>query len=169
MRYADLLRDMFPGLDPVLDDLFLLEAHQIAGLPDRAPARELAAVLHADSRLFRFFVARHPPIEEYLSELLAEHDPAPPGEAAQHEQELVWELADLIMYQRAPDTYDAESQIEWDIGAVTEVVDLDGKTVVDAGAGTGRVAFAAAPMAREVFAVEPVGTLRQYMRRKAAE
>jgi ubiquinone/menaquinone biosynthesis C-methylase UbiE len=158
---------MFPGMDPVLDDLFLLEAHQIAGLPDRAPARELAAALHADPRLLRFFVTRHPPIEEYLSGLLADYGPVAPNDLAAHVQSLVWELADLIMYQRAPDTYDAESQIDWDIAAVTEVVNLEGKVVVDAGAGTGRVAFDAAPVARHVYAIEPVGTLRRYMREKA--
>ena len=37
--YADLLRDQFPDLNPEVDDLFLLETHQIADLPERAPAR----------------------------------------------------------------------------------------------------------------------------------
>jgi ubiquinone/menaquinone biosynthesis C-methylase UbiE len=165
--YADLLRNMFPGLDPVLDDLFLLEAHQIAGLPDRAPARELAAVLHNDSRLLRFLLTRHPPIEEFLSRLLTEFGPAAPGDVAVCEQTLVWELADLIVYQRAPENYEAGSQIDWDIAAVTEMVSLEGKVVVDVGAGTGRVAFAVAPLARHAYAVEPVATLRRYMREKA--
>jgi SAM-dependent methyltransferase len=39
--------------------------------------------------------------------------------------------------------------------------------VIDAGAGTGRVAFAVAPLARHVFAVEPVATLRRFAREKA--
>ena len=168
MRYADLLRDMFPDLDPVVDDLFLLDAHQIDDLPDRAPARELAAVLHSDPRLHRFLVTRHPPIGEYLAGLLVEHDPVTPNDLVACEQALAWELADLIMYQRAPETYDAESQVDWNMAAVTEKVDLEGKVVVDAGAGTGRVSFDAAPLARHVYAVEPVATLRRFMREKAA-
>ena len=60
--YAELLRDRFPGLAPVVDDLFVLEAHQVASQPERAPARELAAVLHSEPLLHRFFVVRHPPI-----------------------------------------------------------------------------------------------------------
>lgn len=44
---------------------------------------------------------------------------------------------------------------------------LDGKVVIDAGAGTGQIAFATSQAARHVFAVEPVATLRQYIRDKA--
>jgi ubiquinone/menaquinone biosynthesis C-methylase UbiE len=64
--------------------------------------------------------------------------------------------------------YNTRSGAEWDVGAVTGVVDLEGKVVIDAGAGTGRVAFAVAPYARHVFAFEPVATLRRSMRDKAA-
>ena len=35
------------------------------------------------------------------------------------------------------------------------------------GAGTGRLTFTAAPKAKTVFAVEPVGNLRRYIREKA--
>ena len=167
MRYADLLREMFPDLNPGVDDLFLLEAHQIASLPKRAPAWELAAVLHTHPRLHRFFVARHPQIEGFLASLLAEHGPVGADDLTACEQALVWEIADWIVYQRAPESYDTGAKADWGMSAVTEVVALDGKVVIDIGAGTGRVAFAAAPTARHVFAVEPVATLRQYMREKA--
>ncbi len=94
--YADALRGMLPGLDPVVDDLLLLEDHQIEGLPERAPSRELAAVLHADPRLHRFLVARHPPIAGYLADVMTEHGPAAAGDLAACRQALVWELADWI-------------------------------------------------------------------------
>lgn len=167
MRYADLLRERFPDLNPEPDDLFLLEAHQIAGLPERVPARQLAAVLHAYPRLQRFFIARHPQIEGFLARLLAEHRPVGADHLGACEQALLWEIADWIAYQRAPGNYDTGAKVDWDLAAVTEVVPLDGKAVIDAGAGTGRVAFDAAPIARHVFAVEPVATLRQYLRDKA--
>ena len=167
MSYADLLREMFPDLNPEVDDLFLLEAHQIAGLAERAPARELAGVLHAHPRLHRFLVNRHPPIDGFLATLLAEHGPAGPDELVACEQTLSWELADLIAYQRAPEIYDTGSKVDWDIASVAEVVALDGKVVIDGGAGTGRVTFDAASAARTVFAVEPVATLRSFMRKKA--
>ena len=167
MRYAGVLQAMFPGFEPVVDDLFLLEAHQIGNLPARAPARELAAVLHANPALHRFLITRHPPIADYLARLLTEHGPVGPAELAASSEALVWELADWIVYQRDPGAYDTASQIDWDVGAVTDVVALEGKVVIDAGAGTGRVAFSVAPISRHVFAVEPVGRLRRYIREKA--
>jgi ubiquinone/menaquinone biosynthesis C-methylase UbiE len=160
---------MFPDLDPVVDDLFLLEAHQIANLPERAPAQDLAVVLQAHPALHRFLIARHPPIEAFLARLLTEHRPTTGSDLVSSSSTLVWELADWIVYQRAPGSYDSEAQIDWDVAAVTDVVALDGKRVIDAGAGTGRVAFSVAPLARHVFAVEPVGTLRRFMRQRAAQ
>ena len=166
MSYAGLLQERFPGLDPVVDDLYLLEAHQIANVPERAPARELAAVLHAHPSLHRFFITRHPPIEGFLARLLAEHSPVGADELMALSKVLLWEIADWIVYQREPGTYDTEARVEWDVAAVTEIVALQKKVVIDAGAGTGRVAFSVAPIARHVFAIEPVTALRQFMRDK---
>ena len=175
MRYADTLRGQFPGLDPEADDLFLLEAHQVAQLPDRAPDRELAAVLHARPRLRRFLVARCPPIEEFLRRIAAEHGPVGPDELAACEDELMWEIADWVVYQRAPDRLDVEPDEAHDPcwTAISDVaaghgVDLHDQVVVDAGAGTGRLTFLAAPTARHVFAVEPVAALRRHVRERAA-
>lgn len=164
--HADALRELFSGLNPVVEDLFLLEAHQIAQLPDRAPQRELAVVLTAHPDLRRYFETRYPPIEPYLSQLLDDR-----REQANHvtraEDTLVWEVADLIVYQRAPALYDQNAPRLWTRNALEEAEPLEGKVVVDAGAGTGHVAFTVAPAAATVFAVEPVATLRAYVRDKA--
>jgi hypothetical protein len=164
--YADLLQEMFPELNPTVEDLFLLGPHQIASLPERAPGRELAAVLHAHPLILRFLIRRHPPSDPYLNALLAEHGPVSGPELAASERTLVWELADWIAYQRAPGAYDEAARIEFDLAAITDLVPLAGKVLIDAGAGTGRVALAAAPVARHVYAVEPVASLRGYMRTK---
>lgn len=169
MPYADHLRSLFPTIELRVDDLFALERQQIAELPARAPERELAEVLHAHPMVRSFLEVRHPPIADHLARLLTSYHPTRDAALAAAEQRLLWEIGDLLVYVTAPELYDALPMHDWDFGVVTERVDLEGKTVIDAGAGTGKVAFEAARRAGHVFAVEPVSRLRDFMRRKATE
>lgn len=54
----------------------------------------------------------------------------------------------------------------WNPQTLYNLVDLTDKVVLDVGAGTGRLAFAAADKAKRVFASEPCDTLREYIRDK---
>lgn len=167
--YGDTLRRTFPDLEPRVDDLFLLEAHQIAGLPQRAPAPELAAVLHAYPDVRSFLATRCPSLAGWLDGLLAAHRAPPGADVGAALDRLLWEIADEIVYQRAPEIYDAVARESWDARAVTEAVHVEGMTVLDAGAGTGIVAFDVQPLAEVVYAVEPVARLRAFMREKAQQ
>jgi len=53
---------------------------------------------------------------------------------------------------------------DWDRKWLDELIDLTGMVVLDVGAGTGRLAFAAARDALRVYASEPCDRLREYMR-----
>ena len=54
----------------------------------------------------------------------------------------------------------------WDESRLLSMTDFSGKAVLDVGAGTGRLTFAAAKAAQYVYACEPVERLRKYMREK---
>ena len=56
----------------------------------------------------------------------------------------------------------------WNKERLFELADLTDKIVLDVGAGSGRLTFAAAEKAAWVYASEPVGTLREFMRDKIA-
>jgi hypothetical protein len=46
MKYKEILRKMFPGLELEAEDLFLLETFQIKYLTDRVPEKEFSMLLH---------------------------------------------------------------------------------------------------------------------------
>ncbi len=52
----------------------------------------------------------------------------------------------------------------WEEKHLHALCDLNGKVVLDLGAGTGRLTFAAAKIAKRVYASEPVDRLREHMR-----
>lgn len=56
---------------------------------------------------------------------------------------------------------------DWDRKWLDELIALKGMVVLDVGAGTGRLAFAAARDALRVYASEPCDRLREYMRDQA--
>jgi SAM-dependent methyltransferase len=166
--YGERLRDLFPGLDPVVEDLFLLESLQVGTLLERASPADLAPVLHAHPAVRRYLVQRRPEAAQAIDGLLARHPPMAGAELEAAAARLLWEIGDEIVYQRMPDAYDEVARRDWDATALLGAVRLDRRTVIDAGAGTGLVAFSAlAHGAGTVFAVEPVARLRAWMREKA--
>jgi ubiquinone/menaquinone biosynthesis C-methylase UbiE len=168
MTQAETFKKMFRGAVLEIEDIFLLEAFQIAYLPGWVPEREFAAILWAHPALKRFLAKRNPSVRPFLERLLDEHGSAPNPEAlAVAGDQVVWTIADLLVYNKCPEVYDALEFHGWDFGQVTSITSLEGKRVVDAGAGTGRVALEAARHAAQVFAVEPVGRLRQFIRDRA--
>ncbi len=55
---------------------------------------------------------------------------------------------------------------DWDSDKLLSIVDFSDKLVLDIGSGTGRLAFAAATVARKVYASEPCDRMREFMRDK---
>ncbi len=64
-----------------------------------------------------------------------------------------------------PDVMEEVNYIRcWNPERLYELADLTERIVLDVGAGTGRLAFAAVPLAKRVYASEPCDVMREYMR-----
>ena len=168
MQIDNHFRQMFPNVSLEIGDMFLLEAFQIAYLPGWAPEEELASVLLAHPSLKRFMLQKCPEVQPYIDRITEQaKQPVSPGELLQHGQKLVWTIADMLVYNKCPEAYDNQEFHKWDFAEITSLTSLEGKIVIDGGAGTGRVALDAAPICRYVFAVEPVTRLREFLLEKA--
>ena len=93
---------------------------------------------------------------------------APEVSAAELREAEVWALAaveDFVVHT-APNVMSTHCGYirDWDAIRLLEMADFAGKVALDVGSGSGRLAFVAAVHAKEVYAVEPVGTLREFMR-----
>ncbi|MCD4696788.1 MAG: methyltransferase domain-containing protein [Bacteroidales bacterium] len=168
MRYSEILKGLFEGITLKPEDLLHLETFQIKCLPDRIPKMEFSALLRANPVIHRFLISKYPPIDNFINSILKENKAVTNKTTIEkYCQELLWEIADLTVYNKYPEVYDVNTKFNWRIKEISSVALLRGKTIIDAGAGTGQLAFLVANTAKTVFAVEPVSSFRHFMREKA--
>lgn len=156
-----------------LNALLLLERAQINWFPHWSFPRngELRTALESNPAVVWYLRHKCPEISPWLESVL--NGPRADVSAREAERAVLATLEDLLVYALDPSIYDAQPFLAWDSRELTCLVDFRGKTVLDIGAGTGRLALVAAgtakaPLAKTVYAVEPVGNLRDYLRCKAA-
>lgn len=169
MTYSKKLRELFPGMLLHPEDLLLLETFQVKSLPERVPVREFATLLHTIPVVHRFLVSKYPPLGTFLERILKDHKPEADQKLVDEQcQEALWEIADLIVYNKYPERFDTQAPIRWDPDEIGSITPIERKVIADVGAGSGRIAFMVAPLAKTVFAVEPVSSLRSFMKEKAS-
>jgi hypothetical protein len=168
MKYAKMLKELFSGINLYASDLLLLESFQIAYLPDRVPQKEFASLIRKYPYIKDFLILKEPSIAGFLSGLLKDHEEITnEGRVAEYCDEAVWEIADLIVYNKYPNKYDENVEFNWSIDEIVEKEVLKGKVVADVGAGSGMLAFLLANYAKTVYAIEPISSFRTFMKQKA--
>ena len=170
MTYSQKLRELFPEISLHWEDLLLLEALQIKYLEDRVAEKEFATLIREYPVVHRFLVLKFPPVASFLARLLEENTAIQdPLMIEEHCQEALWEIADLIIYNKHPELFDTHAPIRWEIDEISVITSLEGMVVADVGAGSGRIAFLVAPMVQIIYAVEPITSFRSYMKEKAVK
>lgn len=130
----------------------------------------MAIALKANPETARLFGQKCPEMADRVRALTAQ---APeiltPAEIRAAEIRVMDEFEDFVIYT-TPEVMAEKCDFiyGWNKERLFELCSLEGKTVLDVGSGTGRLAFAAAEKAAFVAASEPVDALREFMRDEIA-
>ena len=159
--------------DYSFDCMLRMERFQIRyilGNPDEAGKKALAMALKANPKVAGLFMSKCPEMAETVKTLTAQV-PAEltPEEIRTAEVQVIGDYEDFVIYT-TPNLMPEKCDFiyGWHKERLFEMCPLEGKTVLDVGSGTGRLAFAAAEKAAFVVASEPVDSLREYMRDEIA-
>ncbi len=150
--------------------MLLLEKMQLDYLPKmEIPRKELAVALKANPAVEWYLRHKTAGLNSWLDALLQEYAaPAPSRKKVRQAEAAVLDgINDWLVYVVNPELYDRQDFLNWDSQELREVADFQERRVIDLGAGTGRLTLVAAEQAAEVFAVEPIARLREYLQKKA--
>ena len=150
--------------------LLLLEPFHAVYLAERSPDAAMGTALITNPTVAWYLAQIHPPIQPYIvgCQALADTDPTPVA-VRQAECAVLDTMQDWLIYVLDPALYDTLEFLAWPDDSLLNMADFNDKIVLDVGAGTGRLSFTVAPLAKTVYAVEPVANLRRYLREKSSE
>lgn len=137
-----------------------------AAKQDEALAGQLGIALKGNPAVCWYFLHKCPEGRSVVEALTEKAQKAEgPQDVRAAELYVLSAVEDFVIYT-TPEAMQAKCDFiyAWDRERLFELADFHGKTVLDVGSGSGRLAFAAACQAAEVYASEPVDTLREYLR-----
>ena len=131
--------------------------------------RKMGICLAANPIVAWYFKQRASKVAHLIDELINNAPVVSCDEVIKAQNWLLLAMEDFVIHTTPEKMASCCDYIKgWDEKRLFALADFDGKVVLDVGAGTGRLAFAAAKRAKMVYAVEPVATMREFMRNKIA-
>lgn len=129
--------------------------------------RNLGIALAYNPAVHWYFVNKCPECKESVNEMLQNVPSNLGNEKVRKCEVFVLNEMDSMVVYVYPEAMEQCPYIKhWNEDRLLSMIDFTDKTVLDIGSGTGRLAFAAAKLAKWVYASEPVDQLREYMRDK---
>jgi len=128
----------------------------------------MGLALQANPIVAWYFKNKCPAIAAWVDEIMGRVVwPAAAETVRQAERAVLESIDDLLVYAVDPTPTTHRPSCAGTPSELTDLVPLRGNAVLDIGAGTGKLALLAAPLARVIYAVAPAGNLREYLRQKA--
>ncbi|MBN2075198.1 MAG: class I SAM-dependent methyltransferase [Dehalococcoidales bacterium] len=139
----------------------------IAENPNPELMNNLATVITGNEAVYWYIVNKCPEKKHYYDSLVKNVSGTFSKEQVREAEIKVLDELDWAVVYVYPEIMEKLPYIaEWKPDRLLSMADFEAKTVLDIGSGTGRLAFAAATVAKVVYASEPVDRLREYMREK---
>jgi len=129
----------------------------------------MGVALNANPAVKWYFIHRCPECADVVDEVTANAPVVTDAAEIRKAEMYALESVEDFVIHTTPEKMETSCEYiyAWDKERLYELADFKDKLVLDVGAGSGRLTFAAAVYANEVYASEPVGTLREYIRNKA--
>lgn len=129
--------------------------------------KNLAIALAGNPTVYWYIINKCPERQDYYSTLVEKAPGNRSRDEIRNSEVYVLDALDWAVVYVYPEIMENLPYInDWDNERLLSITDFSDKIVLDIGSGTGRLAFAAATVAKTVYACEPVDRLREYMREK---
>jgi len=148
------------------DVLMLLEDLHLRWFPRDWPDNELGIALKHSRSVYDYFCIKLGNDNGWLQELVNEAVDTDRNTIRQCEIAVMRRICDWIVYVYCPEEYDRQPFLKWNNDELLCLTSYKGKIVADIGSGTGRLLEPVVSEAEIIYAIEPIKSLREFLKSK---